>query len=135
MLHQTLCLFANAKFDRLVIVPPAVFKPMGKSHAIAATPARIAPRTAAPYALFHQVDGPVRLLAVEELLDHGLQSWDSGRASHKHQVMHVLLLDASVSQALYHEVHGNIDGAFQGTWPAPPYSPANCWGRRTARVR
>ena len=24
---------------------------------------------------------------------------------------------------------------FQGTWPAPPYSPANCWGRRTARAR
>ena len=53
----------------LVITPPAVFKPMNKGVTpIAASPVRVAPCTAAPYALFHQVDGPVRLLAVEELL-------------------------------------------------------------------
>ena len=52
-----------------------------------------APCTAAPCALFHQVDGPVRLLAVEELLAHGLHSWDSSRVSHRHPFMHVLLID------------------------------------------
>ena len=32
-------------------------------------------------------------------------SW-AGRASHKHQVMHVLLVDAAVTQALHDEAHG-----------------------------
>ena len=82
----------------LVTTTPAVFMPMDKGVTpIAASPARIAPCTAASYALFYQVDGLVRLLAVEEHLDHGLQSRDSGRASHETQVMQVLLLDASVS--------------------------------------
>ena len=49
--------------------------------------------------LLHHVNGPVRILAAEELLDHGLHFGDSGGASHKQQVMHVLLLDISVSQA------------------------------------
>ena len=46
------------------------------------------------------------LFAVEELLDHGLYFWDSGRASHKHHLMHVLLLGTSVLQTLLHEAHG-----------------------------
>ena len=38
---------------------------------------------------------------VEELLEHGLHSRDLCRVSHKHQVMYVLLLATSASQALF----------------------------------
>ena len=40
------------------------------------------------------------LSAAEELLGHGVHSWDSRRVSHKHQAIHVLLLGTSVPQAL-----------------------------------
>ena len=49
-------------------------------------------------------DGPV-VSAVEELLNHGLHSWGSGRASHRDQVT-PFFCSTSFSQALFHEVHG-----------------------------
>ena len=53
-----------------------------------------------------RVDGPVRLLAVEELLDHGLHLRDSGGATHQHHIVHALLVNARVLQALLHWTHG-----------------------------
>ena len=63
---------------------------------IAASPARIAPCTAASYALFYQVDGLVRLLAVEEHVDHDCNLGFTSSLP-RELVMQVLLLDASVS--------------------------------------
>ena len=38
------------------------------------------------------------------------------------------LLDAFLSQAPCPMSIETLNGAFQGTWPAPPYSPANAGG-------
>jgi len=51
------------------------------------------------------VDRPVRLLAVEELLDHGLHLRDARGATNQYDLVHVLLVDAAVAQALLDGTH------------------------------
>merc|ERR1719336_3792094 len=52
-----------------------------------------------------RVDGLVGLLAVEELLDHGLDLWDSCGSPNQNHLMHIALVDATVLQALFHRTH------------------------------
>merc|ERR1719336_281531 len=54
---------------------------------------------------FVGVDGLVGLLAIEELLDHGLDLWDSRGSPDQHHLMHIALVDATVLQALFHGTH------------------------------
>merc|ERR1719316_390370 len=53
-----------------------------------------------------RVDGLAWLLAIEELLNHGLHLWDTRGPSNKHHFMHVLLIDATVTHALLYRTHG-----------------------------
>merc|ERR1712038_876937 len=54
---------------------------------------------------FVGVDGLVWLLAIEELLNHGLDLWNSSGTTHKNHLMHVALVDATVPQAFLHGTH------------------------------
>merc|ERR1719310_1018385 len=52
------------------------------------------------------VDGAVWLLAIEELLDHGLHLGDTRGAADKHDLVDVALVDARVTEALLDRAHG-----------------------------
>merc|ERR1719336_1146003 len=54
---------------------------------------------------FVGVDGLVGLLAIEELLDHGLDLWDSRGSPDQHNLMYIALVDATVLQTLLHRAH------------------------------
>ena len=100
--------------------------PWARVTSIAATPARIAPRTAAPYALFHQVDEPVRLLVAEgsgPWMHLGIQV--EPPTSTKPCTSARCLCLAGTLQ----EVHRNIEWGFlKALGPPPPYSPAKAGG-------
>merc|ERR1719272_144519 len=52
------------------------------------------------------IDGPVRLLAIEELLNHGLHLGNARRTTYKNDLVHTLLVNAAVTQALFDGAHG-----------------------------
>merc|ERR1719382_963231 len=54
---------------------------------------------------FVGVDGPVGLLAIEELLNHGLDLRDSSGSTDKNHLVHIALVNATVAQALFHRTH------------------------------
>ena len=83
----------------LVVAPPAVSTPMGKevtsdsnkSCAVKDLHLLDASCTAAIYSTASS--GSMGLCSLPlKTLNHGLYSWDSGRVSHKHQAMHIILL-------------------------------------------
>ena len=53
------------------------------------------------------VDGRARLLAVEELLDHGL--WDTRGSTHQDHLVDIVLVDATVAQVLLHRTHRVVE--------------------------
>merc|ERR1740121_1197167 len=55
---------------------------------------------------FIRINGPTRLLAVEELLQHGLHLRDTRRSSHEDHLVNVLLVDSTVTHALLNWTHG-----------------------------
>ena len=86
----------------LVITPLTILEPCAKeSSLIAASPAlskapspvKIVPCTTAPYPISSSELMDLFGSLLLKILAHGVHSWDSGRASHKYQVMHVLLID------------------------------------------
>mmetsp|Transcript_9562 Transcript_9562/g.28999 ORF Transcript_9562/g.28999 Transcript_9562/m.28999 type:complete len:93 (+) Transcript_9562:924-1202(+) len=51
-----------------------------------------------------RVDALVQLLAMEQVLQHGLHLGDTRGASHKHDVMHFRFADLSITQDLLHRL-------------------------------
>mmetsp|Transcript_19346 Transcript_19346/g.44986 ORF Transcript_19346/g.44986 Transcript_19346/m.44986 type:complete len:156 (-) Transcript_19346:989-1456(-) len=52
------------------------------------------------------VDGLAGLLAVEEFLDHRLHLGDTSGSTNEHNLVHIALVNATVTHALLHRAHG-----------------------------
>mmetsp|Transcript_6918 Transcript_6918/g.9590 ORF Transcript_6918/g.9590 Transcript_6918/m.9590 type:complete len:184 (+) Transcript_6918:438-989(+) len=55
---------------------------------------------------FIWVDRLARFLAVEELLDHCLHLGDTSGSTNEHNLVHIALVNATVTHALLHRAHG-----------------------------